>query len=164
MLKLKRQLNQKTKLWTIFPLPSRFLQTSLITTGNPHFSFESLPLRKMSMNTLAFRMVMNETQNPITASLRSISSRCFFARNECATTHFAQAFSRVSGLCSCRKIGTATVCQPCRHFLLLGIISVHLMGVLWSTLYLSSVIQIHSWTHCKGFSFLKCLDNFHNKE
>lgn len=97
---------------TNFPLPSRFLQTSLIITGNPHFSSLSLPLWKMWVNRPLFRMVMNDTQNLVTALLKSITGPCLLTRNEYATAYIVQATCKVSVLCSFTALGTATVCQP----------------------------------------------------
>jgi len=72
----------------------------------------------MSMNRLLLRMVMNETQNLVTALLKSITSPRSLTRNEYATAHFVQFTCKVSVLCSFVELGTATVCQLYRLCLL----------------------------------------------
>lgn len=42
----------------------------------------TLPLWKMSMNRVLFRMVMNETQNQLTALLKSITGPCSLTRKD----------------------------------------------------------------------------------
>lgn len=102
---------KEQKCTTNFPVPSRLLQTPLIISGKPHFSSLSLPLWKMLLNRLLFRMVMNETQNLVTALLKSITSPCSPTRNEYVTACFVQATCKVSVLCSFIELETATVCQ-----------------------------------------------------
>lgn len=99
---------KEQKCITNFPLPSRLLQTSLIIIGKTHFSSLSLPLWKMLLKRLLFRMVMNETQNLVTALLKSITSPWSLTKNEYFAARFVQATCKVSVLCSFTEL----LCLP----------------------------------------------------